>query len=147
MPPSRLNWGLTPIILDTNIVLDVWVFADAAAVPLREQLQSGQVRWLATAAMRSELERVLMYPKIVPRLNFYKTTQQDVLGYFDQHAQLVDAAPKAPVTCSDADDQIFIDLAVAHQAVLLSKDQAVLSMQKRLLALGVQARRAITLEA
>jgi predicted nucleic acid-binding protein len=50
------------------------------------------------------------------------------------------------VTCSDADDQIFIDLAVAHQAVLLSKDQAVLSMQKRLSALGVQAKSAITLE-
>ncbi|RZJ16022.1 MAG: PIN domain nuclease, partial [Haliea sp.] len=34
-------------------------------------------------------------------------------------------------------------LAVAHQAWLFSKDQAVLSMQKRLLALGVQAQAAI----
>lgn len=138
---------MTPLVLDTNIVLDVWVFADAAATPLREQLHSGQVTWLATAAMRSELERVLLYPKIVPRLNFYKTTQQAVLAHFDRHAQLVEAAPKAPVTCSDADDQIFIDLAVAHQAVLLSKDQAVLTMRKRLLALGVHARAALILGA
>jgi putative PIN family toxin of toxin-antitoxin system len=138
---------MTQLVLDTNIVLDVWVFADAAATLLREQLQSGQVTWLATAAMRSELERVLLYPKIVPRLNFYKTTQQDVLAHFDRHAQLVESAPKAPVTCSDADDQIFIDLAVAHQAVLLSKDQAVLSMQKRLLDLGVHARAALILGA
>jgi putative PIN family toxin of toxin-antitoxin system len=136
---------MSKFVLDTNIVLDVWVFADAAAVPLREQLLSGQITWLATAAMRSELERVLAYPKIVPRLNFYKTTLQDVLAQFDQHAHIVEAASKAPVTCSDADDQIFIDLAVAHQAVLLSKDQAVLSMQKRLSALGVQAKSAITL--
>jgi putative PIN family toxin of toxin-antitoxin system len=134
---------MSKFVLDTNIVLDVWVFADAAAVPLREQLLSGQITWLATAAMRSELERVLAYPKIVPRLNFYKTTLQDVLAQFDQHAHIVEAASKAPVTCSDADDQIFIDLAVAHQAVLLSKDQAVLSMQKRLSALGVQAKSAI----
>jgi predicted nucleic acid-binding protein len=51
------------------------------------------------------------------------------------------------VTCSDADDQIFIDLAVAHQAVLLSKDQAVLTMRKRLLALGVHARASLILGA
>jgi predicted nucleic acid-binding protein len=55
----------------------------------------------------------------------------------------VEVAPKAPVTCSDADDQKFIDLAVAHQALLLSKDQHVLSMQKRLLAQGIRARAAM----
>jgi predicted nucleic acid-binding protein len=46
-------------------------------------------------------------------------------------------APKAPYTCKDPDDQKFIDLAVAHQASLLSKDKAVLVMRKRLLKLGV----------
>ena len=135
---------MTKFVLDTNIVLDVWVFADVAAVPLREKLLRGQISWLATTAMRSELERVLAYPKIVPRLNFYKTALQEVLAQFDQHAHIVEAAPKAPVTCSDADDQIFIDLAVAHQAVLLSKDQAVVSMRKRLSTLGVQVQCAIT---
>ncbi|MES2954142.1 MAG: VapC toxin family PIN domain ribonuclease, partial [Pseudomonadota bacterium] len=67
----------------------------------------------------------------------------DVLAAFDRHARIVDAAARASVTCSDADDQIFIDLAVAHQAWLLSKDQAVLSMQKRLLAHGAHAQTAI----
>jgi predicted nucleic acid-binding protein len=43
------------------------------------------------------------------------------------------------VTCKDPDDQKFIDLAVAHQAHLLSKDHAVLCMQKRLLSLRVIA--------
>ena len=50
---------------------------------------------------------------------------------------------QANVTCSDADDQKFIDLAVAHQALLLSKDQAVISMRKRLLAQGVRAQTAL----
>ena len=50
---------------------------------------------------------------------------------------------KASLTCSDADDQKFIDLAIAHQALLLSKDQHVLSMQKRLLAQGIRAQEAM----
>jgi predicted nucleic acid-binding protein len=49
---------------------------------------------------------------------------------------------KAGVTCSDADDQKFIDLAVAAKALLLSKDRAVTSMAKRLMLLGVGVRSA-----
>ena len=131
------------LVLDTNIVLDVWVFDDATAVPLREGLVGARWTWLATAAMRSELARVLTYPKIAPRLQHHQTTPQAVLEHFDAHAVLVDAPPRAPVRCSDADDQIFIDLAVAHQATLLSKDHAVLAMKKRLASLGVNAQRAI----
>jgi len=37
-----------------------------------------------------------------------------------------------------------IDLAVAHQALLLSKDQMVLRLAKRLLAVGVRAQPAIS---
>ena len=127
----------TLIVIDTNIVLDVFVFSDAAAVPLRQALAATALDWLATLAMRQELARVLAYPQIVPRLNFYKRTATDVLAAFDRHTRMVDVAPKASVTCTDADDQKFIDLAVMHHAVLLSKDKAVTSMKKRLLALGV----------
>ena len=132
-----------PIVLDTNIVLDVFVFSDAAAAPVRKALQAGELHWLATQAMRDELERVLAYPQIVPRLGFYRLKAEDVLAAFDRHARLADVAAKAPVTCSDADDQKFIDLAVAARADLLSKDRAVTSMAKRLLALGVRVRQAL----
>ncbi|HYW55646.1 MAG TPA: putative toxin-antitoxin system toxin component, PIN family [Polaromonas sp.] len=131
------------VVLDTNIVLDVFVFSDAAANPLRQALKARELDWVATQAMREELARVLAYPQIVARLNFYKLAADDVLAGFDQHARLRDAPAKAPVTCSDADDQMFIDLAVAHKAWLLSKDQAVLCMKKRLLALDVRAQPAI----
>ncbi|MDP2818160.1 MAG: putative toxin-antitoxin system toxin component, PIN family [Polaromonas sp.] len=130
------------VVLDTNIVLDLFVFNDVAALPLKQALQTGALDWLATPAMRDELERVLAYPQIAPRLGFYQLSAADVLAAFDRHARLTDVAAKAPVTCSDADDQIFIDLAVAHKAWLLSKDQDVLCMQKRLLALGVRAQAA-----
>jgi putative PIN family toxin of toxin-antitoxin system len=131
------------VVLDTNIVLDLFVFNDAAALPLKQALEAGTLDWISTRAMRDELERVLAYPQIVPRLVFHKLQAGNVLAAFDRHVRIVDAAAKASVTCSDADDQIFIDLAVAHQAWLLSKDRAVLSMQKRLLALGVRAQTAI----
>jgi putative PIN family toxin of toxin-antitoxin system len=132
-----------PVVLDTNIVLDLFVFNDVAAQPLKTALQAGELDWLATQAMRDELERVLAYPQIIPRLAFYELSAADVLAAFDQHARLTEAAAKAGVTCSDPDDQKFIDLAVAGKALLLSKDQHVLSMKKRLLAQGIRAQAAI----
>jgi putative PIN family toxin of toxin-antitoxin system len=135
-PPSATLARGAAVVIDTNIVLDLLVFADAQAQPLQEALARAELQWLATADMRAELLRVLDYPQIVPRLAFHGLTAADVMARFDAQARLVDVAPKASVTCKDADDQKFIDLAVAHRALLLSKDRAVLSMQKRLAALG-----------
>lgn len=132
-----------PIVLDTNIVLDLFVFGDAAADPLRQALEAGELDWLATRPMRDELARVLAYPKIVPRLDFYQLSADDVLAAFDRHARLLGVAAKASLTCSDPDDQKFIDLAVVGQALLLSRDRHLLSMSKRLLTHGVRAQAAI----
>ena len=131
------------VVIDTNILLDAFIFNDSAAQPLKAALNAGQLQWLATQPMRDELQRVLGYKQISPRLVFYQLSPADVMAQFDQHAQLVPDALKAPVTCRDADDQKFIDLAVAHKAMLLSKDNAVLCMSKRLLAHDVIARVAI----
>jgi putative PIN family toxin of toxin-antitoxin system len=129
-----------PLVLDTNVVLDAFVFDDAAARPLLPAMQAGQFRWLATAAMRDELARVLDYAKIRPRLAFRGLAAADVLAHFDRHATMVEVPGKAPVTCGDPDDQKFIDLAVATSALLLSKDGEVLAMRKRLARLDVTAR-------
>ena len=131
------------IVLDTNIVLDAFVFNDPAAEPIRRALANNELDWLVTQPMRDELVRVLAYPKIAARLAFYKLSASDVLARFDQHAHIVDVAPKASVTCSDADDQKFIDLAVQHRALLLSKDGDVLSTKKRLVAQGIRVQAAM----
>jgi len=127
------------VVLDTNIVLDAFIFNDPAAQPLRDGLQGGALQWIATQPMRDELARVLAYPKIVKRLAYYQLDAASVLARFDTLARIVDVAPKAGATCKDADDQKFIDLAVAHRCMLLSKDAAVLSMTKRLALLEVIA--------
>ncbi|WP_233245978.1 putative toxin-antitoxin system toxin component, PIN family [Limnohabitans sp. Hippo4] len=126
-----------PWVIDTNIVLDLWLFEDPATEPLRAALQSGRISHLATRSMRDELERVLTYPHIVKRMAKSNIQAQDILNRFDQHHVSAEPADKAPCTCKDPDDQKFIDLAVAHGVPLLSKDAAILCMKKRLSQSGV----------
>jgi putative PIN family toxin of toxin-antitoxin system len=134
------------LILDTNIILDLFVFNDPGLAALKPALLAGlenkQLNWIATTDMRIELERVLTYPKITPRMAFYQVTADDVLSKFDQLATLVEPASKAKWICKDPDDQRFIDLAVQHQATLLSKDQAILCMAKRMLTAGAVVQKA-----
>jgi predicted nucleic acid-binding protein len=124
-------------VLDTNIVLDLWVFDEPKAADLRTSVETGNTHWLATAAMREELARVLAYPQIVKRLTARALPAHTVLAHFDRLVQLQPDAPKAPYACKDADDQKFIDLAVQHTAALHSKDAQVLCMKKRLERCGV----------
>ena len=130
----------TPVVIDTNIVLDIWVYQDPATPSLLEALELGAVQWLATLPMRKELLRVLDYPHIVERRNRDGVTAQAVLAHFDHWVNIQAIAPKAPYVCKDEDDQKFIDLAVAHQALLLSKDKQVLRLTNRLARLGVVVR-------
>lgn len=125
------------IVLDTNIVLDLLVFDDPATPALQAALARRELQWIATPAMREELARVLAYPHIAARLAYDQLGAAEVLAAFDRQVQIVDTAPRGSCICKDPDDQKFIDLAVAHRALLLSKDHAVLRLRKRLLPLGV----------
>jgi len=135
------------VVLDTNIVLDLFVFQDVATLPLKSALANQSLHWLAAEPMREELARVLAYPQIVKSLAHHTLSASEVLSRFSAQANIVSVAAKASVTCRDPDDQKFIDLAVMHQALLLSKDKAVLCMKKRLLALGVHAQIAMDIAA
>ena len=137
--PEPAEGAARALVLDTNIVLDLLVFADPAVRPLPPLLASGALRWIAAPAMRVELERVLGYPQIAPRLDYYGLSAAQMLQAFDAQTHAVAPAPRASAVCKDPDDQQFIDLAVQHGAILLSKDQAVLRLRKRLMALGVEA--------
>ena len=130
---------MTPVrvVLDTNIVLDLWLYKDPATPALLAALENKSVQWLATQIMRDELERVLAYTHIAQRLVFSQLSAQDILAQFDAHAHLLPTAPKCQFVCKDGDDQKFIDLAAAHLAQLISKDKAVLTMRNRMARLGV----------
>jgi putative PIN family toxin of toxin-antitoxin system len=141
--------GVTPaVVLDTNIVLDTYLFANPATAPLRDDLSAKKLRWIATEAMHAELVRVLTYPHIARWIAHHPCTAQDVVDAVQAQCDFVAAPslhpPSSPVLpslrCRDRDDQIFIDLAVAHQALLLSKDREVLRLRKALAAHGVTVR-------
>lgn len=126
---------MRPLVLDTNVVLDLLVFGDPRTRVLEAALDAREVRWIATAQMRDELLHVLAYPNFVKR----SASADAVLAQFDARTEIVEAAPRAGVTCRDGDDQKFIDLAVVHSALLLSKDKEVLRLKKKLLLLQVIA--------
>lgn len=136
-----------PVVVDTNVALDLLIFSDPRTAPLRALLAQGRLAWIATQVMRDELERVLAYPHIASRMNYYRVDAAQVLAAFDAQARLVDIAPKVAYVCKDADDQKFIDLAAMHQSILLSKDKAVICMRKRLLNLGADVATALVIEA
>jgi len=143
-PGPAVKLGAMPcVVLDTNIVLDLFIFSDPATLVLQSALDQGHRQWIATAPMREELARVLSYPYIVKSLRYHAVVADDVLAAFDAQACMVAVAPKASVTCKDPDDQKFIDLAVTHRALLLSKDRAVLRMKNRLQALGANTQVAL----
>jgi predicted nucleic acid-binding protein len=87
--------------------------------------------------MRQELWRVLAYPHIEPRLAQLSRTAAEVMAAFDRWSHTQPEAPRSPYVCKDADDQKFIDLAVTHRALLVSKDRQVLRLTHRLARLGV----------
>lgn len=127
------------MVLDTNIVLDLYLFDDPSVQVLRQAIDAASHRWLATRDMRDELERVLAYPRIVGALARRQIDAAAVLAQFDRFACL--QAPPAPagVRCRDPDDQKFLDLALAHGSALLSRDRALLELAGKLELLGVNA--------
>lgn len=138
--PAELRAGepARAVVVDTNVALDLLIFSDPRTAPLRTLLAAGRLAWIATQVMRDELERVLAYPHIVSRMDYYRVDATRVLAAFDAQVRLVEIAPRVAYVCKDADDQKFIDLAAEHRAILLSKDKAVICMRKRLALLDAQ---------
>lgn len=127
------------VVIDTNIVLDLWVYDDPRYHVLLQAWPTNW-RWIWTASMREELRRVLDYPHIAIRREHRSRSATEVLGWADEKIECVPEALRAPFVCKDPDDQKYIDLATAHQAILLSKDKAVLSMKRRMERLNVDIR-------
>ena len=96
--PSLATQAAQAVVIDTQIVLDLLLFNDPAAAPLRAALASGQLRWIATAHMRNELERVLHYPHIASRVAFYQRQPADILAQRDALIHTPTPPPRAAPT-------------------------------------------------
>lgn len=126
------------IVLDTNVVLDWLVFRNADCAALAAALLAGDLRWIATQAMRDELCHVLARG----HLDAWAPDLATIWTHWDRHCtELPAPTPTGPprrLRCIDPDDQKFIDLAVACRARwLLSRDRAVRKLAPRLREYGV----------
>ncbi len=129
------------VVLDTNVVLDWLVFGNPESDAIAAAIVAGEVRWVATRAMRDELAHVLARG----HLDAWAPDLDALWAHWDLHCSDLpapeSAGPPGRLRCADPDDQKFIDLAVACNARwLLSRDRAVLKLARRLREHGVDTR-------
>lgn len=118
------------LVLDTNVVLDLFHFADAAALPILAAIESGRAECWVEAAGFEELQRVVTYPqlKIAPAAAAVLLERYRRLARLAAAADL--APPRLPI-CKDPDDQKFLELAARLNADwLISKDKALLKLAR-----------------
>lgn len=117
------------IVLDTNVVLDLFHWANVDAVPIMAALEAGRIQCLADQRTLDELQRVLTYPQL-------KLTPEMIAERWARYCALVKLvadgeAPPLP-RCKDRDDQKFLELAArANADILVSKDKALLKLRGR----------------
>jgi putative PIN family toxin of toxin-antitoxin system len=118
------------VVLDTNILLDVLVFDDSRAHPLRAALIAGDLDAVATEKTLSEFLDVIGREQF----SLSQEKQNEIISQWQSWASLIndDVLDVAPWKCKDRDDQVFINLAYTLKpAMLISKDKLVLKIAKR----------------
>jgi predicted nucleic acid-binding protein len=123
---------VTPVVLDTNVVLDWHLFRDPRARALFASLEAGALRWHVTKPMIGELEVVWSRSFAVRwAVNHSATELADVLSWATVCTAEGHRTP-AGLQCSDRSDQKFIDLAWHLQAPwLVTRDRALLKLANR----------------
>jgi putative PIN family toxin of toxin-antitoxin system len=133
---------ITIAVIDTNVLLDWLVFVDPRLDPLRRAMADGRLRWITCARMLDEFAHVLGREPLNTRV----VDREQVDRQIHAHARQVDHRheprppgwPRLTPRCSDPDDQIFIDLAIAQRAqLLLTRDRALLKLARKALVHGV----------
>jgi predicted nucleic acid-binding protein len=130
MIPALHSSSAKPIVLDTNVCLDLFVFRDPRWASLLAALESGAVDAVTRADCRDEYLHVLHYP----HLPLDDSSRLEAAARFDALIRVVAPESRAirlPV-CSDRDDQKFLELARdAGAGILLTKDRALLKLARR----------------
>ena len=124
------------LVLDTNILLDIFVFQDERAADLRKALLSKAIRPFSSQATLIEFADVLSRPLFC----LEASAQEGILSQWKGMSYILNDAdiPASPWKCSDPDDQIFLDLAYFNRpSTLISKDHALLIMAKITAKTGV----------
>ena len=115
-------------VIDTNVLLDFWVFEDPGAAPLRAAVEAHRVHVLRSDACVDEFSDVLDRPA----LRVAATERCEILRHWHALATPVSRIFSAPLACTDPHDQKFLDLAHTVRADwLVTKDKALLKLARR----------------
>lgn len=118
------------VVLDTNVCLDAFVFADPRVAALVDALAAGTLEAVTRPDCRDEWMAVLGYPA----LKLDPPRRDAAAAAFDRVVTLLPDAPAAMrlPRCRDPDDQKFLELAAASGAgILFSRDAEVLKLARR----------------
>lgn len=125
------------LVLDTHVWLDLLLFHDPCVERLGRELRERRVVAVMDGRMRNELVRVLGYAAFA----LDASRQTDIAR---EVACLATAVETPTITgvlprCRDPDDQMFVEIAVTcHASALLSRDDALLRLSRRMRAFGVE---------
>jgi len=125
------------LVLDTNVILDLLVFKDPTAEPIRLLLNAKLVDAVRSEASMLELIDVLQRPTF----KLSREEQDVILQAWESVTRLLEntAIEPAPFTCRDLDDQVFLNMAYSlRPALLLSKDLLVLELRTSAKPHGVE---------
>lgn len=122
--------GISRIVLDTNVCLDLFVFRDPRWHVILQQLQNGEIQAVTRHDCRDEWLAVLFYP----HLPIDENNRAGFIAVFDRYVKVL-APDERCITlpkCKDSDDQKFMEIARDSEAViLLTKDKALLKLSKK----------------
>lgn len=126
---------LLRVVLDTNVLVSLYVFADSRFTRLRDCLESQQWCAISSDVCLAEFRRVLTYPQF----DLTCAAQQAAYSHYVQYVTLVSALPAIEKTihratlphCTDPDDQKFLETAQNGSADwLVTSDKALLALAR-----------------
>lgn len=120
------------VVLDTNVLVSLYVFADSRFAPLRTKLESGAWQAITNEACFNEFRRVLAYPLFVLSDQEQRTALGAYAGFVSHFTESPPDIVAVLPRCADRDDQKFLELARDSSADwLVTADKALLRLARR----------------
>jgi predicted nucleic acid-binding protein len=129
------NGEVPTLVLDTNVLLDLWLFDDPSVRALRAAIEGGRLRPLRSADCEAE------FAQVIGREHFGldEATRRQLHSRWMQCSEPIANVAPAPFACTDPDDQKFLDAAFTAGADwLLTRDKALLKLARRAQVAGLR---------
>lgn len=127
-----------PVVLDTNVLLDLIIFKDISVDKLKDFFKRNKVYFLFSNATVKEFKKVITYEK-------FKFSDIEKKRFIKEFDHLIGSANifnltinKLPIIVKDLDDHKFIELAYQTKTkYLLTKDNDLLKIKNKLIIYGI----------